>query len=154
MSKYHIEFQKEINVLKKINDPEMLSQINPDLLTKDNDDKKKSYTYGIMGISDIVLENKENKKAVLHELKCISCSDVAKVKTWIFQSVLYSYLLKKLHRKIQNDVESIVITNLLSGTVWKFDMTKIMIKYRDMITYIMKEKQFPQFLIDKFLSNE
>lgn len=153
MCNYNIEFQKEINVLKKINDPEMLAQINPDLLTKD-DDKKKSYTYGIMGISDIVLENRANKKAILHELKCISCSDIAKVKTWIFQSVLYSYLLKKLNRKIQNDVESIVITNLLSGTVWKFDMTKIMIKYRDMITYIMKEKHFPQMLIDRFLSNE
>jgi hypothetical protein len=81
-------------------------------------------------------------------------SDSAKVKTWIFQSILYSYLLKKLNRKSQNEVDKIIIVNLLSGYMWKFDMTKVTIKYRDMITYIMKEKQFPQLLIDQFfLSN-
>lgn len=143
-------FQKEINVLKRIKDPELLSKINPELLSDKSD--KKEYVYGMMGISDVILENRETKKAILHELKSISCSDTAKVKTWIFQSVLYSYLLKKLHKQAQNDVEQIVIINLLSGTILKFDMTKILIKYREMITYIMKEKHFPENLIDNFLA--
>lgn len=180
IGEYDISFGKEINVIKKISDPEILSNINPELLkaqakeeaeaqaaqteqTESNEEgkvkrkarKKKSteatYRYGIMGISDVVLESKMSKKSILHELKCISCSDVAKVKTWVFQSILYSYLLRKLHKKAQNDVDTIIITNLLSGTVWTFDMTKIKIKFRDTITWIMKEKQFPQVLIDHFL---
>jgi hypothetical protein len=149
---YDIIFQKEINVLKKIKDPQVLSQINPEILNQDS--KKKDYTYGIMGISDIVLEKKDDKTAILHELKCISCSDSAKVKTWIFQSVLYSYLLKKLNQKSQNNVKTIIIANLLSGTIWEFDMTKILIKYRDMITHIMREKKFPEFLIEEFLAQK
>jgi hypothetical protein len=106
-----------------------------------------------MGISDIVQENIHDKTAILHEIKCISMSDAAKVKTWIFQSVLYSYLLKKLNKKIQNQVDKIIIVNLLSGYKWEFDMTKVTIKYRDMITYIMTQKQFPQILIDQFLES-
>lgn len=149
LSSHNIIFQKEINILKKISDPEMLQHVNPQMLKESSE--KKEYTYGIMGVSDIVLENKENKRAILHELKCISVSDSAKVKTWVFQSVLYSYLLKKLHRNAQNNVEEIVIINLLSGTVFKFDMSKILIKYREMITYIMREKHFPEMLIDNFL---
>jgi len=169
LNTYNLTFQKEINVLKNIEDPEILSQINPDLLkqehfktkmlkNKETNEKelkdvkvKPKYTYGFMGISDIVQENIYDKTAILHEIKCISMSDAAKVKTWIFQSVLYSYLLKKLHKKIQNQVDKIIIVNLLSGYKWEFDMTKVTIKYRDMITYIMKEKQFPQMLIDNFL---
>jgi hypothetical protein len=150
-AEYDIIFQKEINVLKKIKDPQVLSQINPEVLNQDS--KKKDYTYGIMGISDIVLEKKSDKTAILHELKCISCSDSAKVKTWIFQSGLYGYLLKKLNQKSQNDVKKIIITNLLSGTIWEFDMTKILIKYRDMMTFIMREKKFPEFLIEEFLQS-
>jgi superfamily I DNA/RNA helicase len=150
-AEYDIIFQKEINVLKKIKDPQVLSQINPEVLNQDS--KKKDYTYGIMGISDIVLEKKDDKTAILHELKCISCSDSAKVKTWIFQSVLYGYLLKKLNQKSQNDVKKIIITNLLSGTIWEFDMTKILIKYRDMMMFIMREKKFPEFLIEEFLQS-
>lgn len=140
MSDHNITFQKEITILKKINDTNILTQINPELLTME--DKKKQYIYGMMGISDVVIEKKDSKKAILHELKCISNSDAAKVKSWIFQSVLYGYLLKKLQTKSQNDIEKIVIINLLSGYTWTFDMTKITIKYRDMITYIMKENIF------------
>jgi hypothetical protein len=169
LNTYSLTFQKEINVLKNIEDPKILSQINPDLLkqqvfktkmlknkeTKEKELKevkvKPKYTYGFMGISDIVQENIHDKTAILHEIKCISMSDAAKVKTWIFQSILYTYLLKKLNRKIQNQVEKIIIVNLLSGYKWEFDMTKITIKYRDMITYIMKQKQFPDLLIDHFL---
>jgi hypothetical protein len=148
---YKISFQKEINVIKRITDPEVLSTINVELL-KDEDSKKKEYRYGIMGVSDIVQQKYDSNDAILHEIKCISLSDPGKVKTWIFQSVLYTYLLKKLNTKIQNNVEKIIIVNLLSGTIWQFDMTKIMIKYRDMITFIMKEKHFPQVLIDEFLN--
>ena len=149
LGSHNIIFQKQINILKKISDPEMLSKVNPQLL-KENCEKKE-YTYGIMGVSDIVLENKSDKRAILHELKCISLSDSAKVKTWVFQSVLYSYLLKKLHKSQQNNVEEIVIINLLSGAIFRFDMTKILIKYRDMITYIMRQKHFPELLITNFL---
>ena len=165
-------------MIKKVSDPDILLTINPELLKAQakeeaqgkeaavcGDDEKKetkkkrkskslkegTYRYGIMGISDIVLENKLSKKSILHELKCISCSDIAKVKTWIFQSILYSYLLKKLNKKEQNDVDTIIITNILSGTMWRFDMTKINIKFRETITWIMKEKKFPQVLIDMFL---
>ena len=177
-SEFNISFGKEINVIKKVSDPDILLTINPELLKAQakeeaqgkeaavcGDDEKKetkkkrkskslkegTYRYGIMGISDIVLENKLSKKSILHELKCISCSDIAKVKTWIFQSILYSYLLKKLNKKEQNDVDTIIITNILSGTMWRFDMTKINIKFRETITWIMKEKKFPQVLIDMFL---
>jgi hypothetical protein len=172
-SDHNISFGKEINVIKKVSDPDILSTINPELLKaqakeeaeqrengegKEAKKKRKSkslkdgtYRYGIMGISDIVLENKLTKKSILHELKCISCSDVAKVKTWIFQSILYSYLMRKLNRKDQNDVHTIIITNILSGTMWKFDMTKINIKFRETISWIMTEKKFPQVLIDMFL---
>ena len=149
LSEYNINFQKEINVIKRISDTETLSKINANLLQEEG--KKKQYMYGIMGVSDVVLESKTSNLAVLHEIKCISLSDAAKIKTWIFQSVMYTYLLKKVHRKIQNNVEKIVIVNLLSGMTWEFDMTKVMIKYRDMITYIMKEKQFPEMLIEQFL---
>jgi hypothetical protein len=177
ISEFNISFGKEINVIKKVSDPNILSTINPELLKaqakeeelenteeagngegkatkkkrKSKSIKEGTYRYGIMGISDIVLENKLTKKSILHELKCISCSDIAKVKTWIFQSILYSYLLKKLNRKEQNDVDTIIITNILSGTMWRFDMTKINIKFRETITWIMKEKNFPQVLIDMFL---
>lgn len=172
LNTYNLNFQKEINVLKNIEDPQILSQINPDLLkqehfktktikNKETNEKelkevkvKPKYTYGFMGISDIVQENIYDKTAILHEIKCISMSDAAKVKTWIFQSVLYSYLLKKLNKKIQNQVEKIIIVNLLSGYKWEFDMTKITIKYRDMIAHIMKEKQFPEILIQQFLESK
>ena len=120
---------------------------------KPKKEKKNQYTYGIVGYSDVVLENNETKKSILHELKCISCSDPAKVKSWIFQSMLYGYLLRKMNKKKQRDIDEIVITNLLSGTVWRFDMSKAMLKYRDAITFILKEKQFPQVLIDNFLNN-
>jgi hypothetical protein len=152
MAEYNISFQKEINVIRRISDPEILSVINPEILEKE--DGQRFYKYGIMGISDVILNNKSCDESVLHEIKCISSSDSGKVKTWIFQSVLYSYLLKKLSTKNQNNVKKIVIANLLSGTIWEFDMTKIAIKYKDMISYIMKEKHFPEQLIEMYLQNE
>lgn len=146
---YNLAFQKEITVVKKITDKETLKTLCPHVLEKE--DGQQFYRYGIMGVSDIVQQRKDNSNAILHEIKAISCSDPGKVKTWIFQSVLYTYLLKKLSRKTQNNVEKIVIVNLLSGTSWEFNMNEIAIKYRDMMTYILKEKRFPDELIEGFL---
>lgn len=149
---HKISFQKEINVLKRVSDEQTLQQINPELL-KAESKRERTYTYGIMGISDIVIEKRDdiNHRAILHELKCISCSDTAKLKTWVFQAVLYGYLLKKLDRKSNNDIETICVVNLLSGYVWKFDMTQTRIKYRDTMEYIFREKKFPEKLITNFL---
>lgn len=148
---HKLTFQKQILVLKHITDPEVLATLNPDILERE--EGKRVYRYGFMGISDIVQERTDcdKKTATLHEIKCISSSDPAKVKTWIFQSVLYSYLLKKLSSKTQNDIERIVIVNLLSGYIWEFDMSKVTIRYRDMIEYIMQQKHFPEKLITDFL---
>lgn len=148
---YKLMFQKEINIIKRITDKETLQLINPELLIETNENKKQQFCYGMMGVSDIIQESRTDTKSILHEIKCISVSDTAKLKTWIFQSILYGYLLKKLDRKNQNDIQKIMIINLLSGYIWIFDMEKIVIKYRDMINYIMKEKHFPQMLIDEFL---
>jgi thymidine kinase len=152
LSTHKLSFQKQILVLKHISDPEVLATLNPDILERE--EGKRVYRYGFMGISDIVQERTDCDKrtATLHEIKCISSSDPAKVKTWIFQSVLYSYLLKKLSSKTQNDIERIVIVNLLSGYIWEFDMGKVTIRYRDMIEYIMQQKHFPQQLITDFLA--
>lgn len=152
LATHKLAFQKQILVLKHVTDPEVLATLNPDILERE--EGKRTYRYGFMGISDIVQERTDcNKKtATLHEIKCIASSDPAKVKTWIFQSVLYSYLLKKLSSKTQNDIERIVIVNLLSGYVWEFDMGKVTIRYRDMVEYIMQQKHFPQQLITDFLA--
>lgn len=152
MSTHNIAFQKEINVLKRVSDEATLSQLNPELL-KGESKRERTYTYGIMGVSDVVIEKRDdvNHTAILHELKCISCSDTAKLKTWVFQAVLYGYLLKKLDKRNNNNIETICIVNLLSGVMWKFDMTRTRIKYRDTMEYIFKEKQFPEVLIEKFL---
>ena len=154
MKTHKIAFQKEINVLKRVSDEATLLQLNPELLNGESK-RERTYTYGIMGISDVVLEKRDdvNNTATLHELKCISCSDTAKLKTWVFQAVLYGYMLKKLDKRHNNNIETICIVNLLSGFVWRFDMTRIRIKYRDTMEYIFREKQFPEALIERFLDN-
>ncbi|NBU33966.1 DUF2075 domain-containing protein [bacterium] len=146
-----VHFQKEIIVIKgepQAEPPQAEPEPQAKRRSREKTDPKK-YTYGFMGVSDIIVE--QNDKFVLHELKCISNSDPAKLKTWIFQSILYVYLLKKIPKPM--DVSEIKIVNLLSGITWTINLRDLKIRYTDTIRYVMEKKGFSEQLINHFLGS-
>lgn len=141
-----IKFQTDLLVKKKIVLDESLSNKLRDVGFPA---EHETYQYGFYGISDMVILNANSNTLI--EIKAISESSGSKLKQWVFQCLIYVYLLKKLSGI---SISYIEIVNLYSGRIWSIKIADIRIKYRDMIGSILRQRDFPEELIEYFLENK
>jgi thymidine kinase len=143
----YVEFQKDIKKTKVIYPGEVLERLN--YLQNESQTK---YEYGILGICDAI--TCKNGEWTLHEFKSSSRSDDSKRKVWLFQTLVYVYLLNKFDSKKgrkPDNLTKIHIANLTAGVLYTFDLTNKDISYKKLIASILKKKDFPDEMIDMYV---